>query len=127
MESHLDLSDRFPSPAPSSCRVNGASHTVRHIPELCPCLAPCPTPPELRRQWHRRLRADPSFVTLNSSLAHLNLARACAGSMVKADWQEAFQSDNYLIDFGSKIEFARSTLQECFCLLFAFSLFFVCS
>lgn len=100
--SNLDLPHRFPSPAPSSCRVNGASHTVWHMPELCPCLAPCPTL-QLGRQWHRWLRADPPFPTLNLSLAHLNLACVCAGIMVKADSQEPFQSDNYLIDFGSKI------------------------
>lgn len=42
--SNSELPDRFTSPAPSSCSGNRASHSVRHVPDLCPCLAACPTP-----------------------------------------------------------------------------------
>lgn len=42
--SSSELPDRFTSPASSSCSRNGASHSIQHVPELCPVLAACPAP-----------------------------------------------------------------------------------
>ena len=71
--SNSELPERFTCPAPSSCGGKGASHSVQHVPEPCPCLAACPTP-QLVPQGGGDARGGsepiPLSLTRTPSLAH---------------------------------------------------------